>query len=127
MQTRIKRIVAILTGLVTPPPHNLPTQFTPFVGRTQELAAIRQQLVDPNTRLLTLIGAGGMGKTRLAVETARINAELGMRNAESTDETLRTPHSALRIANFPDGLFFVSLAPISRVSELAISVAAAVG
>lgn len=49
---------------------NLPDRLTSFVGRGREIAKIRHLLCD--TRLLTLIGAGGYGKTRLALEvTAR--------------------------------------------------------
>ena len=50
--------------------HNLPPQATPFVGRSQELAYFQQHLIDPSCRLLTLLGPGGMGKTRLALATA---------------------------------------------------------
>jgi predicted ATPase/DNA-binding NarL/FixJ family response regulator len=48
--------------------HNLPTQLTSFVGRERELAEVRRLL--STTRLLTLVGAGGIGKTRLACQTA---------------------------------------------------------
>src|SRR5579859_3525034 len=51
--------------------HNLPSQPTPFIGRADELAEISQRLSDPACRLLTLVGAGGSGKTRLALEAAR--------------------------------------------------------
>ena len=53
-------------------PHarNLPTQTTPLVGRSIELAHISERLADPNCRLLTLTGPGGIGKTRLAVAVA---------------------------------------------------------
>jgi len=47
----------------------LPTPLTSFVGRDQELADVRQSLA--RTRLLTLTGVGGIGKTRLALEAAR--------------------------------------------------------
>jgi len=47
----------------------LPTPLTSFVGRDQELAGVRQSLA--RTRLLTLTGVGGIGKTRLALEAAR--------------------------------------------------------
>ena len=53
------------------PPHNLPAPLTPFVGREADLAAIIQRLHDPACRLLTLVGPGGCGKTRLALEAAR--------------------------------------------------------
>ena len=54
-------------------PHNLPAALTPFVGRQNELEQVRQMLADPVYRLLTLTGAGGVGKTRLAL---RVAAEL---------------------------------------------------
>jgi len=58
------------------PPHNLPPQTTPFVGRETELAELTRLLADPEVRLVTILGSGGMGKTRLAVEaaTARLGA-----------------------------------------------------
>lgn len=51
-------------------PNNLPTQPTPFVGREQELSDITRRLQEPECRLLTLVGPGGIGKTRLAIATA---------------------------------------------------------
>ena len=51
-------------------PHNLPTQSTPFIGRASELTEITQLLADPACRLLTLVGPGGIGKTRLALRAA---------------------------------------------------------
>jgi DNA-binding SARP family transcriptional activator/predicted ATPase len=50
------------------PTHNLPLTPGPFVGREAEIAAIQERLRDPACRLLTLVGGGGMGKTRLALE-----------------------------------------------------------
>ena len=49
---------------------NLPASRTSFVGRTEELEAIDRLLGDPGCRLLTLLGPGGVGKTRLALEAA---------------------------------------------------------
>ncbi len=71
------------------PPHNLPVQLSTFFGRETELARIAARLNNPDCRLLTLVGAGGMGKTRLAIETGK-----------------NVLHS------FSDGVFFVPLAPI---------------
>ncbi|HRQ38152.1 MAG TPA: tetratricopeptide repeat protein [Chloroflexota bacterium] len=51
--------------------HNLPPAPTPFVGRAQELADLEQHLIDPHYRLLTLVGPGGVGKTRLALAAAQ--------------------------------------------------------
>ncbi|MCB0173517.1 MAG: tetratricopeptide repeat protein [Anaerolineae bacterium] len=70
-------------------PHNLPGQLTPFVGRADELAKITQRLANPACRLLTLVGPGGIGKTRLAIQAA---GEL--------------------LPNFADGVYFVSLQPV---------------
>lgn len=67
--------------------HNLPVQTTSFVGREVELAELKQLLTDPDVRLVTVVGAGGMGKTRLAMEAG---SEL--------------------LEQFPDGVFFVDLA-----------------
>ncbi|MGD2176341.1 MAG: tetratricopeptide repeat protein [Anaerolineae bacterium] len=51
--------------------HNLPVQATPFVGREEELDEIRHLLLDrPECRILTLVGPGGIGKTRLALRAA---------------------------------------------------------
>jgi predicted ATPase/class 3 adenylate cyclase len=49
---------------------NLPASRTSFVGRSEELEAIDRLLSDPGCRLLTLLGPGGVGKTRLALEAA---------------------------------------------------------
>ncbi len=53
---------------------NLPARPTPFVGRTVELAGLRQMIHQPHARLITLTGPGGIGKTRLALQAA---ADLG--------------------------------------------------
>ena len=53
------------------PRHNLPPAPTPFIGRAPELADLEAQLLNPACRLLTIIGPGGAGKTRLALEAAR--------------------------------------------------------
>lgn len=50
--------------------HNLPLPATPFVGRHEELDVIARHLDDPDCRLLTLLGPGGIGKTRLALQAA---------------------------------------------------------
>lgn len=65
-------------GLLDPKPerkkaplYNLPTPLTPFVGREPELNHLTSFLTDPNTRLVTLIGPGGIGKTRLALQAIK--------------------------------------------------------
>jgi predicted ATPase/DNA-binding CsgD family transcriptional regulator len=49
---------------------NLPAQLMPFIGRVKELSDLRHSLQHPNTRLITILAPGGMGKTRLAVQVA---------------------------------------------------------
>lgn len=79
---------------------SLPIQLTSFVGRTVELSASKRHLLD--TRLLTLVGPGGAGKTRLAVELA----------------------SQLR-DSYRDGVAFVSLATITEQAVLVSTIASA--
>ena len=55
-------------------PSALPQQATTFVGRNRELAAIAELLSDPACRLLTIVGPGGMGKTRLAIQAAEVGS-----------------------------------------------------
>jgi predicted ATPase len=100
---------AILAGEIaapvevsTPPAHNLPLQPTPFVGRKAELAELGQLLADPEVRLVTVLGAGGMGKTRLALEAA-----------------------AACVEEFEQGVFFVSLAPLRSAEAIVPTVAEA--
>jgi class 3 adenylate cyclase len=83
-------------------PHYLPLPATPFVGREAELARIEALLQDPRCRLISLVGPGGSGKTRLAIEAA----------AQTVDP--RSPPA------FPDGAYFVDLVSASS-TEAAIS------
>src|SRR5438105_4266840 len=69
--------------------HQLPAQMNATIGRAQEIASAISLLSQENTRLLTLTGPGGVGKTRLALEIAK---EL--------------------LPDFKDGVFFVPLAPL---------------
>src|SRR5258706_6596077 len=80
--------------------HNLPYQPTPFIGRTEELAAIARDLENPACRLLSLVGPGGIGKTRLALQAAE-----------------------QQISNFAHGVYFVSLAPISSPESIVSTIA----
>lgn len=57
-------------------PHNLPTQLTPLIGREAERAQITDRLANPECRLLTLFGPGGIGKTRLALAAAETQGGL---------------------------------------------------
>jgi len=85
-------------------PNNLPTQFTPFIGREQEVTAVGQLLRREDMRLVTLTGPGGTGKTRLGVQVA----------AELTD-------------SFADGVFFVNLAPVNDTALVVPTIAETLG
>lgn len=86
------------------PLRNWPAQLTPLVGRESELASLGRLLADPLCRLLTLIGPGGIGKTRLAVEAA----------------------SQAR-GRFADGVWFVPLAPVGSAAAVVPAIAEALG
>ncbi len=64
---RSSRLAAVPELAPQVAPHNLPPQLTPFIGREKELAEVQQLLLaDPPYRLVTIVGPGGIGKTRLA-------------------------------------------------------------
>jgi predicted ATPase/transcriptional regulator with XRE-family HTH domain/Tfp pilus assembly protein PilF len=69
--TKVDRKSGVISG-------NLPRSLTPFIGREPELNALSQLLADADCRLLTILGPGGIGKTRLAVEAAQHSRELFM-------------------------------------------------
>lgn len=83
-------------------PHNLPTQITTFVGRVRERAELRALV--SGQRLVTVVGAGGAGKTRLAVELA---GDL--------------------VGAYPDGIWFVDVATITDPGLLGFAVASVLG
>src|SRR5438552_17170940 len=84
--------------------HNLPPQPSPFIGREKEVEAVRERLLHPDVRLLTLTGPGGIGKTRLAVQAA-----------------------SQLLDHFENGVFFVNLAPIVDADLVATEIAQTLG
>jgi predicted ATPase/class 3 adenylate cyclase len=85
-------------------PNNLPRQPTPFLGREQQVAEVVDLLRRDDVQLATLVGPGGMGKTRLALQAA---AEL--------------------LEDFADGVFFVDLAPVIDPDLVPGAIAAVLG
>ena len=81
---------------------NIPVQTMPLMGREPELARLTDLLSNTECRLVTLVGTGGMGKTRLAVETATRSTEY-----------------------FPNGAVFVPLASVTEVDFILTSIATA--
>lgn len=66
-----KSLRARIAAIAHTPAHPLPPATTSFVGRAEELTELMQLLTNPACRLITLLGPGGIGKTRLAIETER--------------------------------------------------------
>jgi class 3 adenylate cyclase len=105
-QLVIAGLAADFPPLKTPDvyPNNLPVQLTPLIGREQDVANAVSLLRRPEVRLLTMIGTAGIGKTRLALQVA---ADL--------------------LEDFIDGVYFVSLAPISEPSLVRSTIAQTLG
>ena len=107
-----QQILATTAHTVAPPTHadaehshpQLPVYLTPFVGRQGELTLLAERIRAGDYRLITLVGPGGMGKTRLAIEAAR-------------------QHST----HFADGVYFVPCAAVQTVTAAADTLAAALG
>lgn len=84
--------------------NNLPAETTSFVGRKKELADLSQLLADPEVRLLTILGQGGVGKTRLAIEAAKS-----------------------RVDQCRNGVFFVSLVAVTSEQGIIHALADSIG
>lgn len=97
-----------IRALKFPPPHNLPPSPGALVGREAEIEALEAQLASPETRLVTVFGPGGIGKTRLGVEVARRFA-------------------TGRPGDFLHGVYFVPLAGLQSAAFLPTSIAEALG
>jgi predicted ATPase/transcriptional regulator with XRE-family HTH domain len=84
------------------PPHNLPTPLTALVNRVRDIAAISAMLTRDDVRLLTLIGSPGIGKTRLCLQSA-----------------------GNVLTHFPDGVWYVDLAPVADSALVLLAIARA--
>lgn len=88
--------------------HNLPSPTTPFIGRQNEVADIIRRLEDPACRLLVLVGPGGIGKTRLAIQAGQT--------------LLNTPPAE---ATFRHAIYFISLTAVSSPNDIVTAIAEA--
>lgn len=82
--------------------HNLPASTTSFIGRESELAEIAVRLLDVNCRVLTLVGEGGVGKSRLALQAAQSH-----------------------VNHFLGGVWYIPLASVKVIDGLFLSIASA--
>ncbi|MGN6483942.1 MAG: LuxR C-terminal-related transcriptional regulator [Thermomicrobiales bacterium] len=98
--------VTLLPQAERVPPIHVPQPLAPFIGRAAELATVLGRLIDPEVRLLTLTGPGGIGKTRVAVEAANDPALHG---------------------RFPHGIWFVPLVAIPEPGEVPTAILRALG
>jgi predicted ATPase/DNA-binding XRE family transcriptional regulator len=90
-------------------PHSEPLQFrVPFIGREAELRQLKKMLVDPGVRLVTILGPGGMGKTRLAQAALQSFLE---------DDPV----------HFVNGIYFVDLSGLASVDFLVNAIAQTLG
>ena len=96
--------VRVALDIKPPATNNLPRQLTTFVGREHEIAEIKRLLKTTTSRLVTLTGAGGCGKTRLA---SQVGLEL--------------------LADYPQGVWLIELAPISDPALVTQTVVTALG
>jgi len=105
-ELNVDRLSSVLkrAALSAAPRIDLPVPPTPLIGRQPEVELVSQLLGDPQCRLLTLVGPGGIGKTRIAIEAA---------------EKLR--------AVFTDGVYFIPLASVDTVRLLVPVIADAIG
>lgn len=95
---------ATVSLTATPPRINLPVLPTPLIGRQREVAELSRLLSDGQCRLLTLVGPGGIGKTRLAIETAAHTQDC-----------------------FADGVYFVSFTSVNTMRLIVPMIADAIG
>jgi len=105
-----KTVTGLPSAIGYPPSviRHLPAPLTSLVGRKKEIAAICELLRQPGVRLLTLTGPPGIGKTRLSIAVAH--------QLTSSDAT-----------GFPEGVYFVSLAPITEPDLVASAIQQALG
>ena len=100
--------VQILNGTLTKPrpavPNNLPEPLTRFVGRRDEMREIHQRFDQGGCRLLTILGHGGIGKSRLALQIA-----------------------VDRLGHYSDGGFWVELAPTNDEAQIIYAIGSAIG
>jgi predicted ATPase len=90
------------------PNHNLPVQSTPFIGRKTELAELYSLITDPQNRLITIVGPGGIGKTRLSLAVV---------------ERLLSYSIDSRKVSYNNGVYFIDLTPLNQAKQVPLVMA----
>ncbi len=100
------------------PYHNLPLHLTPFVGREAEINELEKIVADPECRLVSIIGPGGIGKTRLALQVAR----------GFVDDSIKASGLTASFSHlFPQGVLFVPLNAVESTNGIIAAIAEAGG
>lgn len=102
------KVQAVVANVARSQPPSLPVQLTPFIGRGEERQDILERLLLPGCRLLTVVGPGGIGKTRLSLAVA---------------QRIQDEHPDA----FSDGIFFVPLERVSQPAYISSAIADALG
>ncbi len=142
--TRTAPVTQSPSHLVTPssaPPHNIPRQLTSFVGREEEVAELYACLHNSACRLVTLVGEGGIGKTRLALAVAQRIVDVSAQKAPAQPNDFRfltldsaalspvrggNQKSKIENPQFRDGIWFVPLNALTITADLADKIATAI-
>lgn len=134
-RTTIRQQIAQIRAQVVTPvgvPTNLTRTLTPLFGRQAEIRALQQRITNPLYPLVTVVGQGGVGKTRLALAVAHSLVE----RLTAGDDVAQgvTPSSKVDLSNyaelahqFSDGIWFVGLADVIPTTLVAEQLAAAIG
>jgi predicted ATPase len=131
---RVRTMTALLSSERFNPPsasdhflrHNLPPATASCIGREDEFDAVRQLLNEPDIRLVTLLGPGGIGKTRLALELGHhlVNERGALATNSDIMANSRTVETTFA---FMDGVLFVPLAPVRQPTPLVQAIADGIG
>ncbi len=107
LSARAATVPSSMRLVATALPHNLPRERTPLIGRQEELTQLRELLLTGSRPLVTLVGEGGVGKSRLALAMAEILVTRAPENRPT-----------VRPIKFPDGVWFVPLVSIDAQSAM---------